>query len=199
MQRAILAARNSGTAILSAASIECAIRGLGMPAGCGGAGLLDRNVEGHSFPTHPFAVPAVSGIAFGAGFGCAAMRGSAAQRPSFYLDEGIGRQKPEPTTTGGVNGGITNGMPVVFEVAMRPTPSIARPQDTVNMAEGTGMPVIQIKGATIPALSTAPYRSSRLPVHWPYVSFWKGGSAWSELDVLRGAIDEVDRQMALPV
>ena len=107
--------------------IRCAVTG--MPAGVG-APDFGCNVEG-IFSQHLFAVPAVKGIAFGAGFGFAAMRGSEAN-DAFCLEDGQVRTRTNHT--GGVNGGITNGMPVEFEVVFRPTPSISRPQQTVSLS-----------------------------------------------------------------
>ena len=142
MQSAILTARDQQDSV--GGTIECAI--LGLEPGVG-APDLGRNVEG-VLAKHLFAVPAVKGIAFGAGFDCAAMRGSRYNdRP--YMD---GDQvKTRTNFNGGVNGGITNGMPVVFEVAMRPTPSIAQPQETVDMAAGKDA-VIEIKGRHDPCV-----------------------------------------------
>ncbi|MGN0967711.1 MAG: chorismate synthase, partial [Oscillospiraceae bacterium] len=85
------------------------------------------------FSQYLFAVPAVKAVAFGAGFGFAHMRGSQANDP-FYMDGGT--VKTRTNHAGGVNGGITNGMPVTFEVAIRPTPSISKEQDTVNLETG---------------------------------------------------------------
>lgn len=122
-------------AILSAKaeqdSVGGCIRGevTGLSAGLGSPDF-GENIEG-VFSQHLFAVPAVKGIAFGAGFGFASMRGSEANDP-FYMDGDT--VKTRTNHTGGVNGGITNGMPVVFEVVMRPTPSIARPQQTVSLS-----------------------------------------------------------------
>ena len=110
-------------------AIRCTVDGL--PAGLG-APDYGRNVEG-IFSQQLYAVPAVKAVAFGAGFGFAAMRGSQANDP-FYMDGTTVRTRTNHT--GGVNGGITNGMPVVFEVAIRPTPSIAREQDTVDLSTG---------------------------------------------------------------
>ncbi|MBC5738706.1 chorismate synthase [Lawsonibacter faecis] len=107
--------------------IRCTVEGL--PAGLG-APDYGRNVEG-IFSQHLFAVPAVKAVGFGAGFGFAAMRGSEANDPFCW--EG-GEVRTRTNHSGGVNGGITNGMSVEFEVAIRPTPSIAREQDTVNLA-----------------------------------------------------------------
>ena len=107
--------------------IRCAVEGL--PAGLG-APDYGRHVEG-IFSQHLFAVPAVKAVGFGAGFGFAAMRGSEANDPFCW--EG-GEVRTRTNHSGGVNGGITNGMSVEFEVAIRPTPSIAREQDTVNLA-----------------------------------------------------------------
>lgn len=110
-------------------AIRCTVDGL--PAGLG-APDYGRNVEG-IFSQQLYAVPAVKAVAFGAGFGFAAMRGSQANDP-FYMDGDAVRTRTNHT--GGVNGGITNGMPVVFEVAIRPTPSIAQEQDTVDLSTG---------------------------------------------------------------
>ncbi len=77
-----------------------------------------------------FAIPAVKGVEFGSGFSAARMRGSE-NNDSFTLDNG----KIVTTTNnaGGILGGISNGMPLVVRVAVKPTPSIARKQDTVDI------------------------------------------------------------------
>lgn len=80
-----------------------------------------------------FSIPAVKGVAFGSGFAMADMLGSQANDPWVSTDCGF------VTTTnhnGGVNGGITNGMPLVFRCAMKPTPSIAKGQTTVSLTTG---------------------------------------------------------------
>ena len=103
---------------------------IGLPAGVGEPWF--DTVEGvlsHAL----FSIPAVKGVEFGAGFRLADMTGSAANDP-FRLDGG--RVVTASNNNGGVNGGITNGMPVVFRCAVKPTPSISRAQDTVNLAEG---------------------------------------------------------------
>ena len=127
MQAAILSAREAQDSVGGA--VECAI--LGLPAGIG-APDLDCNVEG-CIARHLFAVPAVKGISFGIGRACVTMRGSEYNDP-FYMDDGIVRTRTNHN--GGINGGITNGMPIVFEAAMRPTPSISRPQQTVDLVQG---------------------------------------------------------------
>ena len=109
-------------------AISCTVSGIDAGFGAPDFGC---NAEG-IFAQHLFAVPAVKGIAFGAGFGFSCMRGSEANDP-FYMEEG--RVRTRTNASGGINGGITNGMPIVFEVAIRPTPSIAMEQDTVDLAE----------------------------------------------------------------
>ena len=103
-----------------------------LPAGLG-APDFGCNVEG-IFSQYLFAVPAVKAVGFGLGTGFAALRGSQAN-DAFYMDGDTVRTRTNHT--GGVNGGITNGMPVEFEVTIRPTPSIARSQDTVDLSAGT--------------------------------------------------------------
>ncbi len=127
MEEVVLAAKAEGDSVGGA--VACAVTGL--PAGLG-APDFGCNVEG-VFSQYLFAVPAVKAVAFGAGFEFAKMRGSQANDP-FYLEGG--RVKTRTNHAGGVNGGITNGMPVTFEVAIRPTPSISREQDTVNLETG---------------------------------------------------------------
>lgn len=127
VEEVVLSAKAEGDSVGGA--IACAVTGL--PAGYG-APDFGCNVEG-IFSQYLFAVPAVKAVAFGAGFGFAHMRGSQANDP-FYMDNGT--VKTRTNHAGGVNGGITNGMPVTFEVAIRPTPSISQEQDTVNLETG---------------------------------------------------------------
>ena len=126
MQAAILEAKNEQDSVGGA--IECAV--FGLPAGLGGPDF-GQNAEG-IFAQHLFAVPAVKAVAFGAGTAFALMRGSEANDPLFVDDDGSIRA--EQNCAGGINGGITNGMPLVFEATLRPTPSIGRRQFTVNLA-----------------------------------------------------------------
>ncbi len=127
MQADILQAREEGDSV--GGTIQCAIYGLS--AGLG-APDLNENLEGE-LARHLFAVPAVKGIEFGDGFALAGLRGSQANDP-FCMEDGQVRTRTN--RSGGINGGITNGMPVVFTVAIRPTPSISREQDTVNLSTG---------------------------------------------------------------
>ena len=125
MRRAIFEAREQLDSV--GGSIECCV--LGMPAGLGSPDF-GCNVEG-IVSQYLFAVPAVKAVAFGAGFGFASMRGSQANDPMTVEN---GAVRTITNHTGGVNGGITNGMPIVFTAAMRPTPSISQPQQTVSLA-----------------------------------------------------------------
>lgn len=138
----ILAAKKEGDSVGGA--IFCAVEGV--KAGFG-APDFGCNAEG-IFSQYLFAVPAVKGVAFGAGFGFSCMRGSEANDP-FYMDGDAVRTRSN--CSGGINGGITNGMPITFEVAIRPTPSIAREQDTVDLAEGKDAK-LAIKGRHDPCI-----------------------------------------------
>ena len=95
-----------------------------------------------------FSLGGVKGIEFGAGFAVADMRGSRCNDP-FRVEDG----KIITTTNnnGGVNGGITNGMPIVFRCAVKPTPSIARPQDTVDFIKNENTR-LSINGRHDPAI-----------------------------------------------
>ena len=143
MRDAILEAKNDQDSVGGA--IECGV--FGLPAGLGEPDF-GRNAEG-IFAQHLFAVPAVKGVSFGAGAAFALMRGSEANDP-LYVDTD-GSVRAEQNCAGGVNGGITNGMPLVFEVAMRPTPSIARQQFTVDLAKHENA-VLELQGRHDPCV-----------------------------------------------
>ncbi len=117
----------------------------GMPAGVGEPWF--DTVEGmlsHAL----FSVPAVKGIDFGAGFSFGKMKGSEAN-DSFYCDSGT--VKTRSNNNGGINGGITNGMPITFSCAVKPTPSIYKKQETVNFKDMTDETIL-IEGRHDPAI-----------------------------------------------
>ena len=102
---------------------------IGMPSGVGEPWF--DTVEGlisHGL----FSIPAVKGVEFGLGFGFGEARGSEAN-DAFYTDGD--RVFTKTNNNGGVNGGITNGMPIVFRAAIKPTPSIFIEQNTVDLAK----------------------------------------------------------------
>jgi len=78
-----------------------------------------------------FSIPAVKGIEFGAGFNITEMRGSTAN-DSYYMNEG--KVATKSNNNGGILGGITNGMPIIFRTAIKPTPSISISQKTINIS-----------------------------------------------------------------
>ena len=103
---------------------------IGTPAGVGEPWF--DSVE--SMISHAmFSIPAVKGVEFGDGFGLAEMKGSEAN-DAIRIEEG--RAVTLTNHNGGVNGGITNGMPILFRCAVKPTPSIFKKQETVDMARG---------------------------------------------------------------
>lgn len=105
--------------------IECAVTG--MPVGIGEP-MFDgvENVISRAI----FAVPAVKGIEFGNGFDCADLRGSQNNDEFIVTD---GKITTKTNNHGGILGGLTSGMPIIFRVAVKPTPSIAKKQMTVNL------------------------------------------------------------------
>lgn len=105
--------------------------GQGVPAGLGEP-LVDT-VEGELAKAF-FAIPAVKGVEFGAGFASARRRGSENNDP-FTIREG--RIETVTNNAGGILGGITTGMPILARVALKPTPSIAREQRSVNLVSHT--------------------------------------------------------------
>lgn len=125
MEAEILAAKEQADSV--GGSVEAMICGL--PAGLGSP-FFD-SVE--SRIAHMlFSVPAIKAVEFGIGKEFASLRGSEANDP-FCLEDG--KVKTKTNHNGGINGGITNGMPVFVTATVKPTPSIGKPQETVNIKE----------------------------------------------------------------
>lgn len=95
-----------------------------------------------------FSVPAVKGVEFGAGFAMADLRGSEAN-DSFAMDNG--KVVTKTNNNGGINGGITNGMPILFKCAVKPTPSIYKKQETVDFFKNEDAS-LEIQGRHDPAI-----------------------------------------------
>ncbi len=117
--------------------IECAV--VGLPAGIGSPmfdGIENRISQA------VFGVPAVKGLEFGAGFGFSEMNGSEA---NDCLTTDGKTVRSVTNNNGGILGGISSGMPVIFTAAVKPTPSIAQPQQTVDYIKMENT-VLEIKG-----------------------------------------------------
>ena len=96
-----------------------------------------------------FSIPAVKGVEFGSGFDFAKMRGSEANDP-FRVDEN-GKIYTKTNNNGGINGGISNGMPITFRCAIKPTPSVSLEQETVDFVKGENKDFV-IKGRHDPTI-----------------------------------------------
>ena len=127
MQDRIMKVRAEGDSV--GGVIETAV--VGLPAGVGEPWF--DTVE--SMISHAiFAIPAVKGIEFGAGFSIAEMKGREANDPFRAVE---GKIVTETNRNGGINGGITNGMPVIFRTAIKPTPTISKEQNTVDIRDNS--------------------------------------------------------------
>ena len=141
MISAIEAARNDSDSV--GGVLETAVAGL--PAGLGEPWFDSvESMLSHSL----FSIPAVKGVQFGDGFDMVNGRGSSFN-DSFRMQDG--RVVTETNHNGGINGGITNGMPVVFRCAVKPTPSIYKTQQTVDFVKNENAE-LQIQGRHDPAI-----------------------------------------------
>ncbi|MBO4264420.1 MAG: chorismate synthase [Bacteroidales bacterium] len=141
MRTRILEAREQGDSL--GGIIQTAVTG--MPAGVGEPWF--DSLEG-MLANALFSIGGIKGVEFGAGFSLAAMRGSEAN-DAFRLTDG--QVQTATNRSGGINGGISNGMPILFQAAVKPTPSISRPQQTVNFLTGEEA-TLRVTGRHDPAI-----------------------------------------------
>ncbi len=107
--------------------IECTVEGVNNPIGSPIFNSVEANLS-----SIIFSIPAVKGIEFGAGFNSSKMRGSECN-DEFYIKNN--KVATKTNNCGGILGGIANGMPIVFRVAFKPTPSIKKEQSTVDLTK----------------------------------------------------------------
>lgn len=118
---------------------------IGLPVGVGEPWFDSvESVLSHAL----FSIPAIKGVEFGAGFSCADMLGSQ-MNDSFVLVDG--KVTTKTNNNGGINGGITNGMPVIFRCAVKPTPSISKEQETIDFINNEST-VLSVKGRHDPCI-----------------------------------------------
>ena len=141
MMAEIEKARENGDSV--GGVIECAVTGVkagfGEPVFDGIENMLAKNI---------FGIPAVKGIEFGNGFSATDLYGSE-NNDNFCIENG--EIKTKTNNAGGINGGITNGMPIVFRTAIKPTPSIYKEQNSVSLADKTEKK-LQIQGRHDPCI-----------------------------------------------
>lgn len=127
MKERILAAKAEGNSV--GGVIECAVTGMKAGYGEPGADSLESLVS-----KQLFAVPGVKGVEFGAGFAFAGMTGSEA---NDEMSAKAGKVAFQSNHNGGISGGISTGAPIIFRAAIRPTPSIAKKQRTIDLVSLT--------------------------------------------------------------
>ena len=142
MEKAILDAKAEGDSL--GGVIECRV--IGMKAGLGEPmfGSIESRIA-----QFVFAIPATKGIEFGSGFKAAEMKGSE-HNDRFAMENG--KVVTLSNNAGGILGGISNGMPIVFRVAFKPTSSIAKEQETLNLDSGK-MEKLSVKGRHDPCIA----------------------------------------------
>lgn len=125
MKNKILTAKSNGDSV--GGKVECCVLGLK----CGIGEPIFDSVESR-LSSAMFSIPAVKGIEFGAGFDACNMLGSENNDQYYFDDDEI---KTYTNNSGGIVGGLTTGMPVVFNVGFKPTPSIAKEQNSIDLKE----------------------------------------------------------------
>ena len=182
MKAAVAAAREEGDSL--GGVIECAV--FSLPAGLGGP--LFEGLEGR-IASLLFAVPAVKGVEFGAGFSAARLRGSENNDP-FVLRGG--RVETATNNCGGLLGGVTDGMPLLFRAAFKPTPSIAKAQRSVDLETMTETE-ISVPGrhdpCVVPRALPCVEAAAAIALCDALIAFESRGGA---LPDLRARIDRVD-------
>lgn len=141
MEAEVLSARQAGDSV--GGVVECMVQGL--PAGVGSPML--ESLESR-IASLLFGVPAVKGVEFGAGFAAAGRRGS--ENNDCFVRQ-WNQVRTASNHSGGILGGISSGMPVVFRAAFKPTPSIAAPQNTLRLSTGQ-QEILNVRGRHDPCI-----------------------------------------------
>jgi len=142
MIKAIEEAKKDGDSL--GGSIECAV--IGLPPGLGDPifGGMENRIS-----SLVFGIPAVRGIEFGSGFFAASMRGSHHNDPFYWDGDAV---KTRGNNHGGILGGITSGTPLIFRVAIKPTPSIGKEQESVSLSRKEPA-VLAVRGRHDPCIA----------------------------------------------
>lgn len=141
IKNTILDAKNQGDSV--GGIIECAVVGIDVGVGNPFFDSVESTLS-HLL----FSVPAIKGIEFGLGFDITDMYGSQSNDEMYYDGDTV---KSKTNNNGGIVGGITTGMPIIFKVAIKPTPSISKQQNTVNIKDKKN-DVLAIKGRHDPCI-----------------------------------------------
>ncbi|MGO1043660.1 chorismate synthase [Clostridioides difficile] len=141
IKNTILDAKNQGDSV--GGIIECAVVGIDVGVGNPFFDSVESTLS-HLL----FSVPAIKGVEFGLGFDITDMYGSQSNDEMYYDGDTI---KSKTNNNGGIVGGITTGMPIIFKVAIKPTPSISKQQNTVNIKDKKN-DVLAIKGRHDPCI-----------------------------------------------
>ena len=185
MKAAIAAAKAEGDSV--GGIVECAV--FSLPAGIGGP--LFEGLEGR-LAAALFAIPAVKGVEFGAGFSAARLRGSENNDP-FVLR--AGRVETATNNCGGLLGGITDGMPLRLRVAFKPTPSIAKEQRSVDL-EKREETTLTVAGrhdpCVVPRAVPCVEAAAALVLFDALLAFEQAGK---DLPALRARLDDIDREL----
>lgn len=143
MQELIIATRAEGNSI--GGSVECGIygvkSGIGNPMFEGIENMISQAI---------FGLGGVRGIEFGLGFEASKIKGSQ-NNDEFYIEDGI--VKTKTNNHGGILGGITTGMPINFNVAFKPTPSISTPQNSISFSKNENVDNFSTKGRHDPCIA----------------------------------------------
>lgn len=141
MKEVIESARLEGDSV--GGIVECAV--INLPVGLGEH--MFAGIEGR-IASALYSIPAVKAVEFGNGIDCARLKGSENNDAFYYDGENV---KTKTNNCGGVIGGMTNGMPVLFKAAFKPTPSIAKQQDTISLKNKENVK-LTIKGRHDPCI-----------------------------------------------
>lgn len=141
IKNTILDAKNQGDSV--GGIIECAVVGIDIGIGNPFFDSVESTLS-HLL----FSVPSIKGVEFGLGFDITDMYGSQSNDEMYYDGDTV---KSKTNNNGGIVGGITTGMPIIFKVAIKPTPSISKQQNTVNIKDKKD-DVLAIKGRHDPCI-----------------------------------------------